>query len=339
MPLEMRRIGRQGEASGPTSFRRVVACVDGSELGERALPHARAVARALGTPMTLLRVIPSGAPGGPPEDPLGWHLKRKEARDYLEDLAARNDEAPVAVDVQVIEGRVAEQICLWAEQHHGDFVVLASHGASGPSDWRLSSNAFKLLERAPGSLLLIPATAPPAREPCSYGRVLVPLDGSIRAESVLPLAARLASIGDGELVLAHAVPVPELTEIGPLDADDLELRERIVRRNERVANEYLDRLRAQLGESTRKLRAVVVRGGDARGSLVRLVSDLDIDLVVLSAHGQGGRTHLPFGSVAFHLMSHSPAPVLVVRPRPSRALRRAPVAESVEARRPSLASP
>lgn len=338
MPLEVRRIGRQGEA-GSTSFRRVVACVDGSELGERVLPHAVAVARALSAPMTLLRVIPSGGPGGPPEDPLGWHLKRNEARDYLEALARRSGESHAPVDVQVIEGRVADQICLWAEQHGGDFMVLASHGASGASDWRLSSNAFKLLERAPGSLLLIPARAAPAREPCAYRRVLVPLDGSVRAESVLPLAARLASIADGEIVLAHAVPVPELTEIGPLDAEDLELRERIVRRNERVANEYLDRLRAQLGESNRKLRVVVVRGGDPRASLVRLVSDLDVDLVVLSAHGQGGRTHLPFGSVAFHLMTHSPVPVLVVRPRPSRALRRAPVSEGVGARRPSLASP
>jgi len=341
MPLEIRRIGRQGDAVGPTSFRRIAACLDGSELGERVLPHALAVARALSVPVTLLRVIEGRAAGGPPEDPLGWELRRKEAGEYLQHLATPRDEVQAAVEVEreVVEGAVAEQICLWAEQHGADLTVLSSHGTSGVSEWRLASNAIKLAERVPGSLLLIPAAARPAKEPCGYQRVLVPLDGSLRAESVLPLAARLAAIADGELILAHAIPVPELTEVGPLDAEDIELRDRLVRRNERVANEYLDRLRAQLGESGRTLRAIVVRGGDARSALTRLISDLDVDLVVLSAHGQGGRTQLPYGNVAFHLMGHSPAPVLIVRPRAARALRRAQIAESMDTRRPSLASP
>jgi len=337
MPLEIRRIGRQGEGAGPTKFRRIAACVDGSELGERVLPHALAVASALAVPVTLLRVIEGKAPGEPPEDPLGWDLRRKEAAEYLERLAAGCPKLVGTLEAQVVEGNVAEQICLWVEHHGADLTVLSSHGMSGASDWRLASNALKLAERAPGSLLVVPAAAPACEGVARYRRVLVPVDGSLRAESVLPLATRLAA--DGELVLAHVIPVPELTEVGPLDAEDLELRDRLMRRNERVANEYLDRLRAQLAESGRSLRAIVLRGGDVRSSLTRLIADLGIDLVVLSAHGRGGRTHLPYGSVAAHLIAHSAAPILVVRPKPTRALRRAHAAEDADVRRPSLANP
>jgi nucleotide-binding universal stress UspA family protein len=339
MPVEIRRIGRPGEGAGPTSFRRIAVCLDGSELGERALPHALAVASALGVPVTLLRVIESEAADAPPADPLGWDLRRKEAGEYLEQVAAGCTDEHPPLDAQVVEGTVAEQICLWAEHHGVDLTVVSSHGTGGQSDWRLASNARKLAERAPGSLLLIPASAPRADGRARYRRVLVPVDGSLRAESVLPLATRLASASHGELVLAHVIPLPELTEVGPLDADDLELRDRLVRRNERVANEYLDRLRAQLTESGRALRAVALRGGDARTSLVRLISDLGVDLVVASSHGRAGRTHLPFGSVTAHLMAHSPAPILIVRPRSAAALRRAHATEDADIRRPSLAGP
>jgi nucleotide-binding universal stress UspA family protein len=152
-----------------------------------------------------------------------------------------------------------------------------------------------------------------------YRRLLVPVDRSPRAESVLPLAVRVAGSVAAELVVAHVVPRPGLTEVGPLDAEDLELRERITRRNVRVATAYLDRLRARFGASGPVPRMIVLRDGDVRTRLHRLCEDEAVDLVVLSSHGQTGRASVPYGSVTADLVVHSPVPLLIVRPRARRA--------------------
>jgi nucleotide-binding universal stress UspA family protein len=150
---------------------------------------------------------------------------------------------------------------------------------------------------------------------------------------------RIAAHQGAELLLAHIVPQPEITQIGPLSAEDLELRERLVRRNERVAREYLDRLRSRLAEGGVALRALVLRGGDVRGRLAHLVGDEAADLVVLSARGQGGRGDVPCGNVATYLMTHVTAPLLIVRQRSRRPLRRAAAAPQTTARLPSQARP
>src|SRR3546814_8945346 len=59
----------------------------------------------------------------------------------------------------------------------------------------------------------------------SYQRILVPLDGSRWAESVLPLAARIARAANAEILLAHVVPAPEMIEARPLEMEDKERSE------------------------------------------------------------------------------------------------------------------
>jgi nucleotide-binding universal stress UspA family protein len=170
-------------------------------------------------------------------------------------------------------------------------------------------------------VLLIPPSAPEARI-VHYRRLLVPLDGSSRAESTLPLALRLAKAEGAELLLAHVVPVPELTEVGPLEAGDLELRGQLVRRNERVAHDYLDRIRARVVKGGISARALVLCDGDVRSRLARAIVDEAVDLVVLSAQGRSGHSDVPFGSVAAYLIAHAVAPLLIMCRHSVRATRR-----------------
>lgn len=338
MAHEVRPTPGQAELPVPTEFRRLAVCLDGSELGERVLPHAFAVARAFGAPLTLIRVLEGGASGDGPSDPLEWELRRKEAENYLDRVVAGCSDQRAEIRGELIEGAAAEQIYLWAAHHGVDLTVLSSHGSGGLSECRFAGTASKLIERVPGSLLLVPARSAPCEGIARYRKILVPLDGSARAESVLPFATRVAADAEAELVLAHVVPVPELIELGALEAEDLELRDRLVRRNERVANQYLDRVRAHLAESRLAVRATVLRGGDVRGRLIRLIADLAIDLVVLSAHGQTGRADVHCGSVASHLLSHSTSPLLIVRPARTHTQRRALGVEEAGYRLPHQAS-
>lgn len=322
----------------------VLVCLDRSALAESVLPHAVALARGCGARLTLLHILEPRHDAGALTDPLDWEVRRAEAREYLGRIAAHHGSPQLLVEIELGQGHAAEQIRSWAGSHHVDFTVLCSHGEGGPTEWSLASTAQKLIGGVAGSLLLVPASAPPPppEREVRYARILVPLDGSTRAESVIPLAARLAKAHHSELILAHVVPVPELTRIGPLAAEDLDLGQRLVRRNERVARRYLERLQARLEASGLPVRTVLAREGDVRGELVGLIEREGADLVVLSAHGSTGRTDWSFGSVAGHLIAHCKTPLLIVRePLHAAPRRREAAAEHHPAagRMPALAMP
>ena len=326
------------------AFRRIAVCVDGSEISEILVRHAATLAAAFGTPLTILRVLETEATAdNTPSDPLEWGIRQREARAYLEQLVSLAGHRDIDVESELIQGRAAEQICHWVLQRGADLVVLASHGQHGRSEWTLSSTARKLVDAVPGSLLLVPADDDRCEASAArYSRIMVPLDGSARAESVLPIATRLANAHEAELLIAHVTPAAELTRVGPLTAEDLELEQRVVARNQRVARSYLDQIRARMAEAGTVARTVIARGGDVRTGLARLVRREGVNLIILSAYGRRGPRDNPCGSVAAHLLTHVAAPLLVVRERPRRMLRhlsQGSTTHPASARPPSQASP
>ena len=293
------------------AFRHIAACVNGSAMSELVIPHALAIARAFGGRVTLLGVVESGTTGDVPTDPLEWDIRRREARQHVEQVV-RESGADVPMEAAVVESRAAEEIRLWADRHQVDLMVLCCCDVPEPTEWPI---ARTLLDHMPGSVLIVHAPVATHTLVGRYRRLLVPVDGSSRAESAVPLAARVAASAAAELLIAHVVPGPGLTEIGPPDAEDVDLQDRITRRNERIAMAYLDRLRAQFATIGPPLRTIVVRDGDVRTRLERLVEDEAVDLVVLSSHGHTGRASVPYGSVTADLVLHSSVPLLIVRPR------------------------
>lgn len=305
-------------------FRRIAACVDGSDVGEAVVRHASSIAAGFGTPLTLVRVLePDANIDATPPDPLDWDLRQREARAYLKRLVSLAGQRHADVQSELILGRAAEQICGWALRHGADVTALASHGEHGRCEWKLSGTARKLVDGAPGSLLLVPVDGSRhATGAVVYRRIMVPLDGSARAESVLPMASHLAKLHAAELLIVHVTPAPELTRVAPLSAQDLELEQRVSARNERVARAYLDEIRGRLSAADIAVRTVISRDGDVRARLARLVRREQVDLVILSAYGRHGARDVPCGSVVAHLLTHVAVPLLVVRERPRRILKR-----------------
>lgn len=307
------------ESNEQTGLHRIAACIDPLGFAEKVIPHALAIAAALGSPVTFLRVVEAKPTHTVPPDPVEWDIRRREAQDEVEKLADERRPEVRNLDTQVIEGEAAEQISHWVHDHGVELTVLCTHGESGVTEWGLGSTAQKLMDRVHGSLLLIPCTSATSRV-VHYRRILVPLDGSSHAESVLPLAIRLAHAQSAELIFVHVVPIPELTEIGPLENEAVELRERLIQRNERVGQEYLDRIRARVAAGL-SVRTLLLRGTDARTGLGRAIAEEAPDLVVLAAHGRARRSDVPFGSVAAYLVSHAVVPLLIVRRRPTHLAR------------------
>jgi len=297
--------------------RHVGVCLDGSPISDRILPHGLAMARAFEASLTVLRVLepPRQGDGQMATSPLDWEMQRTDARAHLEAISAEYGSPALPVGTALREGRAAEEICGWVQSEHVDLTVLCSHGASGWTDWSLASTAKKLIEALSGLTLLVPASAlrePPQRE-LIYQRILVPLDASPRAESALPLAVRLGQAHGSELVLAHVVPVPELTRPVPLDEEELALERRLIDRNSRVADSYLMQVSGHVTDQGLHASTVLADDDDVRFGLLRSIREGRPDLVVLSGHGRSGRTELPLGSVASFLLEHATAPILIVR--------------------------
>jgi nucleotide-binding universal stress UspA family protein len=301
--------------NAPSVNRGVVACLDKSRQWHRVAQHALAIAKAMSIPVTLLQVLEAGPAGDSRADPLEWEIRRREASGFLEPLAAILCDGTCPVGSEIVEGHAADQICLWAADRSPELIVLGAHGKGWRKNEGLGNTARSVLSRSAGSVLLVPATDNSSADEgvVRYKRLLIPLDGSSRAESVLPFAIRLAEAVKADLLITYVIPVPELIESGPLEPDDIELRERVVRRNERVAKEYLARVCGYIALKGIQARTMVLRDGDVRSRLVRLVADENADLVILSAHGHSGRSDAPFGSVTAHLIAHSAVPVLIVR--------------------------
>jgi nucleotide-binding universal stress UspA family protein len=173
-------------------FHHLLLPLDGSSLAECALPHTVAFAHAFNMKVTLLRVL-AAPPPGIAVDMFTWQLQKAEAEAYLDRMATRLQAAGVAAEREVVEGKPANAIIECARRHQVDLVVLCSHGASGLADWQIGGVAQKVLFRSYLSSLLIRACQPIQVEETDlrYQRILAPLDGSLRAECVLPFATSL----------------------------------------------------------------------------------------------------------------------------------------------------
>jgi nucleotide-binding universal stress UspA family protein len=296
----------------PDPPRRVLVAIDECRLSHKAIPHALAVANALDAELELVHVLESALGGGNTTDPIAWRLLRQAAHNRIQNLLRDQPGKSRRIDVAIEEGRPATQICRLARELRIDLIVVCTHGSGSAVAYTIGSTARAVINYSPGSVLIIPAQIED-RPQVRFRRIIIPLDGSSRAESVLPMARRIAEFHGAELILAHAIPEPELTEIGPPQPEDEELRASLNRRNERVARKYLDRVRAGLSGNNVAIHTLMLTSGDARHLLMRAVEEREADLIVLSSHGHSGHVNMEVGSVASHLSTHAPVPVLLVR--------------------------
>ncbi len=302
-------------------FQHLVVPLDGSALAECVLPHSVAMARALGGRITLLQVVEQAGPAGRPRaiDPLEWHYSEAEAGAYLNAVAERLRLAGLPAGQLILQGDPAEQVIDHAHAENAELIVVSSHGRSGLSGWNVSSVVQKILARAYTSILLIPAYYPVTAgiSDLRYQRLLVPLDGSPRAECVLPFVAALVAQYASQVLLAYIVHAPELPRRAPASREDTELANALTERNRLEGNRYLEELRSRLPyPAEARLRVEE----NVAATLQQMALDEKVDLVLLSAHGYSGSTRWPYGSQTTSIIMYGNTPLLVVQDLPRQAI-------------------
>jgi nucleotide-binding universal stress UspA family protein len=296
----------------------VLIPLDGSTLAECAISHGVAIAQTFNARIVLLHILeePSVTNTQQAVDPLNWHIRKSEARAYLDYVAARMEQSGLPTQSVILEGRAADQIVAYAESHNVDLIVLSSHGRSGLSNWSVSSIAEKVTRRASTSLMLVRANQPdqPADKP--YHRLLVPLDGSRRAEYALPIATALARKYESELFLAHVVTRPEMARRTPPAEEDIDLANRLLERNRDEGARYLDELQGRLRSDSFDIQTRLLVGEYLTDALHDLVAQESADLVVMSAHGLSGEPRWHHGRVVSSFIDYGTTPLLIVQDLP-----------------------
>jgi nucleotide-binding universal stress UspA family protein len=142
----------------------------------------------------------------------------------------------------------------------------------------------------------------------SVDRILAPTDFSANSERAVACAIQLARRLGAKLTLLHVVPEPSAADY-PMEG--LALLD--IQGWEDEAEKKLADLLARAKLEHREVEALKVRALHPRDKIIRAVTDLCADLLIISTHGYTGWKHLLLGSDAEKIVEHAPCPTLVVR--------------------------
>jgi nucleotide-binding universal stress UspA family protein len=297
-------------SGAPAVFKRLLVALDASLLSEQVLELAMDVASACGAEVELIRVLDSSTTSHELVDPLDWQEERAESDAYLRAAAGRFEDRGIPVTWQTAQGAPAEEILRVARIEHMSLIALATHGVGHATRWTLGSTASKVLERAPCSVLLVPSQWKPAAG--AVRRVLVPVDGSQRSESAIPVATRIAAERGSELILAHIAQEPQIaTRILPSD-EERGLIEQLRRRSATRARNYLAELRERTSHDAQAIDVRALSSASPALALLDFAEEIAADLVVVAAHGINNEPDCRFDSITARLLKNLRCPTLVV---------------------------
>jgi nucleotide-binding universal stress UspA family protein len=150
-----------------------------------------------------------------------------------------------------------------------------------------------------------------------YERILIPLDGSEPAETILPFAEQIARPCDAEVVLLRVVePLSPVAGLGtgPINAADALFLRQL------EAKKYLAELARRLEASGLRVRPRVGLG-EPITEILETARAERADLIAMATHARSGLPGAVFGSIAKQVLRGASVPVLTIRiPAPGPAL-------------------
>ena len=141
-----------------------------------------------------------------------------------------------------------------------------------------------------------------------FDRILIPLDGSPRAELILGQVARILRRKDSELLLLRVVEIPSEVRLGQAPRAMC----RACERERADAQRYIDDLVRKLEERGARVRGRVVEGV-AAATILEQATQERATLIAMTTHGRTGLSGWLVGSVAEKVARSSPIPVLLIR--------------------------
>jgi nucleotide-binding universal stress UspA family protein len=299
-------------------YKRMLIPLDGSKIAEAVLPYARTLARRLDLEVELLCVVDvralaielSHGRGHLFENMIAETVLSTEA--YLKRIAASFPNMNVKCTAE--KGR-PEEVILEKAGEDTTLIAMATHGRSGLNRFLMGSVAEKVLRAATSSILLVRASEGVNSDgEATLNSVVVPLDGSKLAETVLPTVTAWARELGLEIILLRAYKVPANIYASPDDYNPVQYYEDIRTTLRNVAQAYLEEKVAELKRSgIAKVSLATPEGLGAADEIMALARKLPDNFIAMSTHGRAGVGRWVLGSVTETVVRHSGDPVLIIR--------------------------
>jgi nucleotide-binding universal stress UspA family protein len=279
---------------------RILVPLDGSPRAAFALGPAAHLARHMvpQAEILLLRVVEDRAlVAQPPDADAGVNAAIAAGGDYLRAVSMRPSLAHLRVfpPTCLATGSVAETISFQAQERRADLIVMSSKGVMG-------SVAQEVARLAAVPTVIVQADEDFHSPHDSYlpFTVLVALDGSLRAEAVLPAAAAIAHAMKGRVRLYHVLPE---------QSSDLAEERLLLEAAECYLHDVQHRLQRQ-GVPTE----ISLGRSNVAEQIIAKAHAHHADLVALATHGRTGLNRMLLGSVADTVLHQAPCPLLILRP-------------------------
>jgi nucleotide-binding universal stress UspA family protein len=218
-------------------------------------------------------------------------------------------------------GKPSEGIIEYADLHNCDLIAMATHDRNWLGQALGGSVTNAVIRSSPVPVIAIT----PEKQQGHLGQavelssVLVPLDGSPFAESVLPYVENLAGRLGLEVVLVQVLGLDEVlppagaggTTAVPQSSRNIPMdttREQVATTD---ASRYLENIAERLGGMGIKARWEVITG-DAAQDIAIMAQKTPDSMIALASHSRSGISRWVTGSVAEELLRESGNPVLII---------------------------
>jgi nucleotide-binding universal stress UspA family protein len=149
-------------------YKKILVPLDGSKLAECVLPHVEALATCLAGAEVILASVTERVTGyrviEDYTEPFGERLapeavgkEEEPAQKYLGKIAKTLEAKGVKARTEVLLGKPAEEIMLYADNKGCDLIIMASHGRSGLSRWAHGSVVDRVFKATAIPILMIKA--------------------------------------------------------------------------------------------------------------------------------------------------------------------------------------
>lgn len=327
-------------------YKQMLVPLDGSNLAEAISTYAKELAVRLSVNLVFLNVCSTEEVELLPMRRVYVErmaeIVKEQSVELQHQIIAGTEGKAVEAKAEVVIGYPAEEIIRYTDENKIDLILISTHGKSGIKHWSLGSVADKVLRMAKAPVWVVRASIPieVIHDQWPIKSILVPLDGSVLAESVLPHVEAVAEQRGGELLeivllrvceLAdmafkppasyHLIPdlIPGLNPAPTGPANRQKDIEQEITKCKEVNQKYLAKVAKRLETVGLKVRTEVLVSktpleAKPADEILDYANRTATNLIIMATHGRSGLSRWAYGSVAERIVYGGNTPVLLIRP-------------------------